>query len=176
MEQKMDVVSSLKKKASEIEKSVEAMIEGQPDILDTLKKEHEEVKSLLGKLVKAEDSATRKKLLKQIKLALVPHARAEEKVVYDRIIGESEKKAKVDGEEGYAEHDLADITLLKLAKITNASSPEFSAQAKVLKELLEHHIDEEERNVWKDIREHCDAEERAAMERKFQTLKKKVKV
>ena len=112
----------------------------------------------------------------QIKAALVPHARAEEKVVYDAVIALKGENYKVDGEEGYLEHELADKTLLKLSKMTQAKSPEFSAAAKVLKELLEHHISEEERNIWADVRAHFDAEERAAMNRRFLAAKKKVKL
>ena len=99
----------------------------QIDILETLKEEHEEVADLLKKMVDSESGAERKALLKKIKMALVPHVRAEEKVVYDAIIGLRDKNAKIDGEEGYLEHGLADKMLATLGKISNAMSPEFSA-------------------------------------------------
>ena len=146
------------------------------DILDTLQKEHDEVQALLKELVESDSAPRRKSLVKQIKAALVPHARAEEKIVYDAVIALKGENYKVDGEEGYLEHELADKTLLKLSKMTQAKSPEFSAAAKVLKELLEHHISEEERNIWADVRAHFDAEERAAMNRRFLAAKKKVKL
>ena len=46
--------------------------EGDADILDTLKKDHDEVAELLSQLVKSDRSAERKALLKQIKAALMP--------------------------------------------------------------------------------------------------------
>jgi hypothetical protein len=174
----MDVMDQLKKSTKGVEKAL-APIFGNPDdhdILDTLKKEHDEVRALLEQLVKSEQPATRKKLLKQVEQALVPHTKAEEKIVYERLLSFKEKNAKIDGEEGFAEHNLADLTLAKLGKISNTMSPEFSAHAKVLKELIEHHVEEEERNVWKDVREHCDADERIEMNKKFELAKKKVKV
>ena len=146
------------------------------DILDTLKKEHDDVKAMLKELVESDSAPRRKSLVKQIKAALVPHARAEEKAVYDPIIAQKPENYKVDGNEGYLEHELADKTLLKLSRIAQAKSPEFTATAKVLKELLEHHIAEEERNIWADVRARFDAEERAAMNRKFLAAKKKVKL
>ena len=146
------------------------------DILDVLKHEHDEVKELLNDLVETPSAATRKSLLKQIKMALVPHVRAEEKIVYDAIIAQKGKDEKVDGEEGYLEHELADKMLAKLEKISNASSPEFSAGAKVLKELVTHHVDEEERNVWKDVRKHFDSDKRIEMNRRYEMAKKKVRV
>jgi hemerythrin superfamily protein len=148
------------------------------DILDTLKEEHDEVKSLCAQLVDSDSAPERKALLRKIKQALVPHARAEEKTVYDPIIAVrgGGDKTKVDGNEGYLEHDLADKTLAKLGKIAQVKSPEFTAAAKVLKELLEHHIKEEEKDIWSDVKEHFSDEERAEMNRRFLAAKKKVKI
>ena len=152
---------------------------GQPDdmdILDKLKEEHDTVKALLVKLVDSEKAAERTALVRKIKAALVPHVRAEEKVVYDAIIARRDKDAKIDGNEGYFEHQHADMALKKLGTIKPASSPEFTAAAKVLKELVEHHVKEEESNVWRDVRKHFDGAQRIAMNRKFEAAKKRVKV
>lgn len=145
------------------------------DILDTLKQEHEEVAELLGRLVETENTAQRRSLLKQIKGALVPHLRAEEKVVYDaiRALG---KQEKTDGAEGYYEHAMGDRMLANLEKIDKPNSPDFTAGAKVLKELVEHHVEEEERNVWKDVREHFSDEQRIEMNRKFAAAKARVRI
>ena len=145
------------------------------DILHTLKQEHEEVQDLLKKLVEGESPAARKATLKKIKAALVPHSRAEEKLVNDAILTK-DKQSKVDGTEGYIEHSLADKMLGNLGKITNAMSPEFTATAKVLKELIAHHIQEEESNVWADVRKHFSVRHRQEMNRKFLAAKKKIKV
>jgi hypothetical protein len=146
------------------------------DILDTLKKEHEEVAEMLAQLVESDSRTERKSLLKRIKAALVPHVRAEEKAVYDAIIAIKDKATKQDGEEGYLEHNLADKVLGALGKMSNPLSPEFSAAAKVLKELVEHHVEKEENNVWSDVREHFSSDDRIAMNRKFLAAKKKVRV
>src|ERR1700674_4750490 len=122
------------------------------DILDTLKKEHDEVKDLLKNLSDAETPAQRRNLVQKIKAALVPHTKSEEKVVYDAVIALRDKDAQMDGHEGYLEHEWAAKTLQRMEAITNAASPEHKATGKVLKELVEHHIEEEERNVWADVR------------------------
>jgi hypothetical protein len=41
---------------------------------------------------------------------------------------------------------------------------------------VEHHIDEEERNVWRDVSEAFDADERIEMNRAFEAAKKRVRV
>jgi hemerythrin superfamily protein len=146
------------------------------DILDMLKKEHDEVKDLLENLSDAETSAQRRSLVLKIKAALVPHTKAEEKVVYNAVIALRDKDAQQDGHEGYLEHEWAAKTLQRLESIANAASPEHKAAGKVLKELVEHHISEEERNVWKDVKEHFSGEDRKAMNVAFLTAKRRVKV
>ena len=133
------------------------------DILDTLKKEHDEVRALLADLQDAESSAERHSLVRKISAALVPHSVAEEKIVYESMIGLADKQAQVDGYEGVLEHKWAAKTLGRLAAIDDATSSEHKATAKVLRELVEHHIKEEEHNVWRDVRKHCSDEDRARM-------------
>jgi hemerythrin-like domain-containing protein len=99
-----------------------------------------------------------------------------EKVVYDAILALRDKEAKIDCAEGYLEHGLADKMLATLGKISNATSPKFSAAAKVLKELIEHHIKEEESNVWSDVKKYFSSEQRYAINEKFEAAKKNVKI
>jgi hemerythrin superfamily protein len=145
------------------------------DVLDTLKKEHEEVQALIDDLQDAEGAAKRKSLLKQIRNGLIPHTKAEEKVVYDAIISTREDEAEVHGLEGYLEHLWAAKTLEKLEK-SGLSDAEFKATAKVLKDLVDHHIEEEESEVWSDVREHFDADDRKRMNVAFEAAKRRVKL
>lgn len=171
----MSISTSVKKATRSVTKAITGE-EPQVDLLDTLKEEHEEVAALLKQLVDSKSSAERKSLLKKIKANLVPHVRAEEKVLYDAILGVKDKDANQDGEEGYLEHGLADKMLATLGKISNAMSPEFGAAAKVLKELVEHHVKEEESAVWSDAREHFSADERKLMNQKYLRLKPTIKI
>jgi len=145
------------------------------DILDTLKREHDEVKKLLMSLQDAESASERKSLVKSIKAALVPHTKAEEKVVYDAVISTADSDAETDGYEGYLEHEWAAKTLERL-EAAQPTSAEHKAAAKVLKELVEHHIEEEENNVWQDVREHFDAADRELMNTEFQAAKRRVRL
>lgn len=149
--------------------------EGESDILDTLQAEHDEVQELLGKLVESDNAREQKSLVGRIKQALVPHTKAEEKVVYDAVLALKGREAKIDGNEGYIEHGLADATLKKLDKLT-ANTPEFKAAAKVLKELIDHHVKEEEDNIWAQVKDNFSGDQRERMNRDFLAAKKKVKV
>ena len=153
-----------------------AQAAGDMDILDKLGQEHDEVQELLEKMLDSESGSERKKLLKQIASALVPHLRAEEKVVYDRVLTLKDKNSKIDGNEGYDEHALGDAMLNKLLKMKDATSPEWTAAAKVLKELVDHHIEEEEENLWVHVKDNFTDEERIQMNREFEKAKKKVAI
>jgi iron-sulfur cluster repair protein YtfE (RIC family) len=146
------------------------------DILATLKQEHRDVAEMLEKLVESTSGAERKKLLASIKEALVPHLRAEEKIVYDAVSKLRSKEQKIHSEEGYMEHALGDKMLAQLGKMSDAMSPEFSAGAKVLKEIVEHHVEEEEKNIWADVEGNFSDEDRIEMNKKFLAAKKRVKL
>ena len=145
--------------------------ESAKDITDALHEEHEEIQSLLEQLVESQKTGERNRLFRQVKLKLVPHARAEEKVVYDPIIGLRDKEAKVDGNEGYLEHGLTDRMIAKLSRLPNKTSPEYTAAAKVLKELIAHHVREEERDIFGLLKDNFSKEERQQMTLKFEASK-----
>lgn len=170
----MDLKSTIEKAGKTIKGVVVPAPEG--DILTTLHQEHEEIQALLKQLVESDSAPERRTLLLRVKQALVPHARAEEKVVYDRILALKGGKNKTDGHEGYFEHETADRMLANLGKIEQVKSAEFTAAAKVLKELLEHHIGEEERDIFSDVRENFSDEKRVAMNDEFAAAKKRVKI
>ncbi len=148
---------------------------GEGDILSTLQTEHDEVQEMLEKLVGSDNGREQKMLVARIKAALLPHNKAEEKVVYDAVLALKGKDARIDGHEGYIEHNLGGITLKKLEKLT-ANTPEFKAAAKVLKELVDHHVQEEERNIWSLVRQNFSTEDREHMNRNFLAAKKKVRI
>lgn len=170
----MSVRSSLE----QVTKSVMGVLvpgETEGDILDTLQKEHDEVQELLDKLVESEDGREQKSLVAQIKQALIPHAKAEEEAVYTPITALSGEKSKIDGAEGFTEHALATATLMQLDKLS-ANTPEFKADAKVLRELINHHIREEENNIWAQVQENFSDAQRDQMNRDFLAAKKLVEI
>jgi hemerythrin superfamily protein len=149
--------------------------EGQTDILDTLAQEHDEVQELLRKLTDSDDAREQKSLVAQIKKALIPHSKAEEAVVYDAVAALKDQKPKIDSAEGYTEHALASATLKQLDTLT-PNTPEFKANAKVLKELIDHHVKEEEDAIWSDVKKNFSTEQRIQMNRNFLSAKKQISV
>jgi len=172
----MGMTSTIKNATKSAARTLKDGTSSSGDILSSLKKDHDEVKSMLESLQAASSAAERRSLVKRIKAALVPHNKAEEKVVYGALLAMKDKEVQTDGHEGHLEHEIATKTLQRLEKMESPTSPEHLATAKVLKELVEHHIQEEEDSIWDDVREHFDEEQRQRMNAAFESAKTKIKV
>jgi hemerythrin superfamily protein len=143
-------------------------------ILDRLKEDHEEAKQLITRIVESEDKDERKTLFKEFASKISAHNEAEELVFYKRM--EKHDESRFTALEGEEEHDVADRVLQSLGKSTAKDSDRWTARATVLKELLEHHVEEEEDEAFEKARAIFSADELEAMgeefERKKQSLMK----
>ena len=119
---------------------------GYDDIFDQLIDEHDEVKDLLNQATSCPENK-RKGLVEAIEEALIPHARAEEKTLYavlnQRAREEEDVEAMTITEEAYEEHRLVDKLLGDL-KEKPVSDSNWLGLLLVIKENIEHHIEEEE--------------------------------
>jgi hemerythrin superfamily protein len=128
------------------------------DAIVLLRKDHTTVRRLLRELAKteADEVDRRKSLLDEIATEVEIHASIEEEVFYPAFHAKAEK-----GEdeklfyEAALEHDLVHKVLPLLQK-TDPASEKFSARAKVLKDLVEHHAEEEENELFPRVRELMD--------------------
>ena len=146
------------------------------DILDRLRDEHRVVKGLLSDMLDTKSGPKRTKLFAELRKALIPHARAEEKAVYDRLLKVRDENSQVMGHEGYFEHEIADKLMAELKSSRGKSSREWTAGVKVLKEMLEHHIKEEERDIFDLVKDNFTVAQRMEMDIAFEKFKKRVKV
>jgi hemerythrin superfamily protein len=105
---------------------------------------------------------------------LVPHTKAEEKIVYDAVLALKGITAK-GGMATRGISSMASPARLWQVGEAHCEYPEFKATARVLKELVDHHI-KEESNIWGRVKENFSDEQRAEMNRDFLSAKKKVKV
>ena len=126
-----------------------------PNAITMLKSDHATVKRLLRELDATTERATkeRERLVSQIERELKMHSQIEEEVFYPAFKAATEKTDAEDlFYEATEEHHLVDIELPSL-KAANPKSPEFGAKAKVLKDLVEHHIREEEGEMFVKARQ-----------------------
>ncbi len=137
------------------------------DVRALLMKDHDEAKEVAKQMHEATTATRRMALLSKLKPALTAHSRAEERVVYDALLRvRSDDPSHVLADEGFVEHSLLDELLTTLSS-TDASCDRWKANAKVLHELLEHHIAEEQSDVFAKLGEHFERDKLEAMGAQF---------
>lgn len=123
------------------------------DALELLKQDHQAVKDLFDQIDDAEDGKQRKKLFDQIDTQLNIHAHIEETVFYPEMQKIDELKDMV--EEALEEHQEVK-TLLEEIEGRDPESDQFIASVEELMENVEHHVAEEEDEMFPKVRERCD--------------------
>ena len=131
---------------------------------DLLKKQHKEVKGLFKKMEKTEDARGRRQLMEQIGQMLQMHTRIEEEIFYPAVRGLETRKAEEMVAEAFEEHHVVDLVLGELPRV-DPEDERFEAKMTVLSELVEHHAEEEEEEMFKLAQRLGDDELKALGER-----------
>ena len=121
------------------------------DAITLLKSDHEKVSGLFEKLEETTERAekTREELFTKLKQELDLHAHVEEKIFYPAI-KEAEETRDITME-GIQEHHVVKVLLRELDAMA-VTSETWTAKLKVLKENVEHHVEEEEDDMFKKAR------------------------
>jgi hemerythrin superfamily protein len=125
-----------------------------PDAIALLKKDHEKVRGLFGDLEKSAMRGGPKavKLVTEINNELTVHAMIEEEIFYpafrDAVRAKDDKQMYF---EALEEHHVVKLVMPEVSG-GGMGGPEFAAKAKVLKELVEHHAGEEEKDMFPKAR------------------------
>ena len=138
------------------------------DALDLIKQDHKRLRKLLEQTLEAE-GAQREERLDHLRTELVAHERMEEEVLYPRL--RDEKKAHEIVLEAYEEHHVADVILDELLDVPPETDL-WKAKVKVLKENVEHHMDEEEDELFKGARASLDREELNRLGERMERIKR----
>ena len=128
------------------------------DALTLLKRDHDKVKGLLQELEPTTERAvkTRAELFSRIKSELTIHEIIEEEIFYPTL--KQHPKAKEIVLEGYEEHNVVD-TLMGELEALDVEDETWGPKAKVMIENIEHHIEEEEGEMFKTARTVFDSAE-----------------
>src|ERR1043166_1691361 len=115
---------------------------------DLLKKHHKEVKALFKKVENTENARERRRLMNEIATALEGHTTIEEEMFYPAVRGLETQKAEEMVLEAFEEHHVVKLVLAELPQV-DPEDERFEAKMTVLSELVEHHADEEEEEMFK---------------------------
>ncbi|MGH8452263.1 hemerythrin domain-containing protein [Pseudomonas sp.] len=118
--------------------------------IDLLKTDHEKVKAILTQLSESTDRAVKKRtdLLDKLEMEITIHTQLEEQILYPAFKAAGGKDEAEMYFEAKEEHRTVDSLVLPDLKATDPTTPEFAGRVKVVKELLEHHIEEEETDMF----------------------------
>ena len=143
-----------------------------PDAIQILEREHRRFEDLLKQGEETTDRAkkTRRELLATLGAELNEHELMEEKVLYPALQAHPEGRDIV--LEGFAEHHVADLLMGELREVAT-DDEQWGAKFKVLKENIEHHIQEEEGEMFRTARGVFSREEMQDLAAKMLGLKRR---
>jgi hemerythrin superfamily protein len=143
------------------------------DALSLLKQDHEKVKKLLSELDDTTERGvkTRTTLFARLKRELTIHEILEEEILYPAF--EKQAKLKDIVLEGYQEHHVVDLVLGEISKLS-PEDEKWGAKLSVAKENVEHHIEEEEGEMFKKARQLFDKSELEQLGRQLEARKLEV--
>lgn len=127
-------------------------VQANDDIFQILKRDHRRISEMMELIVNddgPEDSDTRIRTFQELAMALRAHTKGEEEVFYPRLLGsESTRDLTM---EAFQEHRVA-TNLLNELEGMGVRGETWEAKFRVLKENVEHHVDEEENQLFSKAR------------------------
>jgi iron-sulfur cluster repair protein YtfE (RIC family) len=118
--------------------------------IELLTQDHEKVKKLFEEAQRTSDMTEKTKLFDQIDTELAIHAEIEEAVFYPALEQHDELKEMV--AEAREEHEQVEELLLEIEDLATEGT-DFDGQLSTLKETVEHHVSEEEGEMFPKVRD-----------------------
>jgi hemerythrin-like domain-containing protein len=137
-------------------------------IYDILIREHKMVADLFQQVLR---DNSRETLLK-IKAEIDPHMAGEEELFYSELEKKEELLDLVN--HAYEEHDEARSIMSELESM-NEGEKDWSSKIKELKESIDHHVEEEESNVFKEARKAIDEKKAEEIAKQYLEFKQSFK-
>lgn len=140
------------------------------DAITLLKADHAKVKGLLARLDRTTERAkvTRRDLFARIKAELTVHETIEEEIFYPAL--KAHPRAKDIVLEGIEEHNVVDSLLGELSDLSPRHET-WGAKATVMRENVEHHIEDEETDMFPQARRIFDRTELAELGKRMAARK-----
>lgn len=126
-------------------------------IFETLKDEHDLLRNQFTKILDLPNSAKveKQEYFEELKKTLNSHTIAEEEILYKNLLPVEHLESEV--REGIEEHRLSNQLMVELNSL-DVSHPQWEAKVKALKDLLTHHLKEEEEELFAEGQKVFDSE------------------
>ena len=139
--------------------------------IDLLEDDHRKVKKMLAEGEETTERAevTRSALYATLRREMEAHERIEEEIFYPAL--KAHPRARDIVLEGFEEHHVVDEIMGELGE-TDVTDETWAAKFKVMKENIEHHIDEEEGEMFSEARKAFEHDELEALGARMLELKR----
>jgi hemerythrin superfamily protein len=150
------------------------MSDQQRDVIEVLEQDHREVEEMFRELESLRGASTeeakerRKDVTDQVTIELVRHSVAEEVLVYPKV---EDQVSAEEVEHARKEHAEAEETLQQLEKL-DADDPAFDDELATLMGEIRHHIEDEEGEMFAQMRQVMDADELRKLGARVEAFKK----
>ncbi len=141
------------------------------DIYQAIKKDHDEVKHMLEEQIEEAKSGSGQDMMEKIVSELSAHMEGEEKVFYPRLEEDEDAREKI--LEAYEEHHVAKQVLKELGHKAK-DDERWIAKLTVMKEIIEHHVEEEEKSVFKMAKQLLGKDDAREIGEEFENEKKRL--
>jgi hemerythrin-like domain-containing protein len=140
------------------------------DALSLLKEDHDKVKKMLAELDSTTERGvkTREQLFTKVKQELEVHEAIEEEIFYPAL--KEHPRAKELVLEAYEEHHVVDMVMAEIQGVA-FDDERWGAKLTVMKENVEHHIEEEESEMFKQARQVFERDELEDLGERMETRK-----
>jgi len=137
--------------------------------LELLKKDHRKVAELFEQVEETEDEKKHRQLFEEIKVELETHTYGEETVMYPAF--EKHEALKDMVLEAYEEHKQIKTLLREITALSDGSE-RLDAKLKVMGENVEHHVDEEENELFPKVKKVFDGQQLEQLGQELEAAKK----
>src|SRR5207244_13375075 len=116
----------------------------------------------------------RTELFKEMMGMLIVHSHAEQNVLYKKMEKSDDEKTRSFALEGTNEHQIVEQQLKQMARARNKATEQWTAQLTVLRELVNHHVKEEESTGFTCARNEFERGELEKLGEQFRRQKEKL--
>lgn len=142
------------------------------DIHAVIKTDHDEARELMEKIVRARADHRREEMALELKEMILLHAKSEEATYYNALIEKGMEQKMSHAKE---EHETVEKLFAELESI-NPASDRWLIVFGEIKQGLEHHMEEEEGDIFKKSQELISAEEGEQLGAEMLELKEEIQV
>ena len=139
------------------------------DILDLIKKDHRQIETLFSEVETTDDTQKLYQCFNQLYEEISLHTEVEEQTFYPAIRDYCEDADEL-VDEAQGQHDEAKQLLEEIESLSPTSA-EFQAKIRELKQAIQHHVQEEETQVFSQARQCMSEAKRLQLGNEFEAVK-----